>query len=72
MNIQQIMKELKKNSKCTKKNLEGMARFGINVEKVLCVPIPYVKKLAKKIGKDHKLALQLWKTGYTETRMLGA
>ncbi|MFC1697408.1 DNA alkylation repair protein [Nanoarchaeota archaeon] len=72
MGVKQIMKELKKNSKCTKKNLEGMARFGINVDKVLCVPIPFVKKLAKKIGKDHKLALELWKTEYTETRMLAA
>jgi 3-methyladenine DNA glycosylase AlkD len=70
MDVKQALKELKSKGNPTKKNLEGMARFGINVDKVFCTSIPEVRKLAKKIGKDHKLALELWKTGYSEARIL--
>src|ERR671932_821498 len=54
------------------KNLEGMARFGINVEKRLGVSVPAMRQIAKEIGRDHKLALALWKTGIAEARMLAS
>lgn len=50
--------------------VEGMTRFGINPESALGIRIPVLRKLAKKIGKDHKLALQLWETGIHEVRIL--
>lgn len=50
----------------------GMLRFGINNETALGVKIPEVRKLAKIIGKDHTLALQLWDTRVHEARILAS
>jgi len=53
-------------------NLAGMARYGINTEKAFGINLPTLRALAKRIGKNHELALGLWKTGYHEVRMLAA
>jgi len=66
--IQQIIKEIKKNA--NPKNVEGMARFGINPNNTFGVSIPILRGLAKKIGKNHDLALELWKTEIHEARIL--
>jgi 3-methyladenine DNA glycosylase AlkD len=52
------------------KNVEGMARFGINPTGTLGVSMPEVRTLAKEIGRDHKLAGELWKSGIHEARIL--
>ena len=52
------------------KNVAGMARFGINPHKTLGVSIPHLRALAKKTGKNHTLALQLWASGIHEARIL--
>jgi 3-methyladenine DNA glycosylase AlkD len=52
--------------------LEGMARFGMTSEGRLGVAVPDMRKLAKEIGKDHKLALKLWKTKISEARMVAS
>ena len=52
--------------------LAGMARYGMAVEKRLGVSIPDLRKLAKELGKNHELALVLWKTGLAEARILAA
>ncbi len=49
-----------------------MARYGMATEKRLGVSVPDMRKIAKEIGKDHQLALQLWNTGIAETRMVAA
>jgi 3-methyladenine DNA glycosylase AlkD len=54
------------------KDAEGMARFGINVEKAYGIRIPVLRKLAKDIGKDHDLAQGLWDTGMHEARILAS
>jgi 3-methyladenine DNA glycosylase AlkD len=51
---------------------EGMARFGINPESALGVRIPDLRRLAKELGRDHSLALALWKTGVHEARILAS
>ncbi len=52
-------------------NVEGMARFGIRPKtRVLGIPIPETRKLAKAIGKNHKLALKLWDSKIHEARIL--
>ncbi len=51
-------------------NLVGMRRFGINTEHALGISIPFLRKLAKKIGKNHRLASALWKTKIHEARLL--
>ena len=49
---------------------EGMARYGINVEKAYGgVSVPTLRKMAKELGKDHDLAQALWDTGMHEARM---
>jgi 3-methyladenine DNA glycosylase AlkD len=50
--------------------LEGMARFAIVGEGRLGVSVPEMRKLAKEIGKDHRLALELWKTGIPEAKIV--
>jgi len=52
------------------KAVEGMARFGINPKGTLGVSIPNLRKIAKAVGKDHKIASQLWKSGIHEARLL--
>lgn len=54
-----------------KKNVEGMARFGIRANKVLGVSKPKLDELAKKIGKNHELGMELWRTGIHDARLLG-
>lgn len=53
-----------------KDNIRGMARFGITSKKVLGISMPDLKIMAKKIGKDHKLARSLWGSGIHEARIL--
>ena len=52
------------------KNVEGMRRFGIKTNNALGIPMPFIRKLAKNIGRDHALALALWKTKIHEARIL--
>ncbi len=52
------------------KNVAGMARFGINPTNTYGVSIPVLRKMAREIGKNHELALELWETGIHEARML--
>ena len=66
--VEEILKKLKKLS--NPKSLAGMARFGIKPKDALGISIPKLRKLAKEIGRNHKLALQLWKTGVHEARIL--
>lgn len=68
MKYQQVLKELK--SQANPKNVEGMARFGINPENTLGISVYVIRDMAKNIGKDHKLALKLWKSKIHEARML--
>jgi 3-methyladenine DNA glycosylase AlkD len=66
--LETVMKELK--SHANPKNVEGMARFGINPKNTLGISIPVLRKMAKKAGTDHELATKLWATGVHEARIL--
>jgi 3-methyladenine DNA glycosylase AlkD len=50
--------------------LEGMSRFGIQTNNAFGVSVPQLRALAKKTGKNHELALEIWKTGIHEARIL--
>jgi 3-methyladenine DNA glycosylase AlkD len=54
------------------RNVEGMARFGITSGKAFGVSAPFIRGLAKRIGRDHKLALGLWSTETLEARAVAA
>jgi 3-methyladenine DNA glycosylase AlkD/GNAT superfamily N-acetyltransferase len=47
-----------------------MGYFGVNVPKAHGISAPVLHKFAKHIGKDHRLAQQLWSTGNHEARIL--
>jgi 3-methyladenine DNA glycosylase AlkD len=49
-----------------------MARFGIVGEGRLGASIPALRHLARSIGKDHRLADSLWKTGIPDAMILAA
>jgi 3-methyladenine DNA glycosylase AlkD len=51
---------------------KGMARFGINLDRALGVRIPDIRRLAKELGRDHRMALALWATGVHEARILAS
>lgn len=52
------------------RNVEGMARFGIVSAKAFGIGVVPLRKLAKEIGRDQKLAEGLWETGVHEARVL--
>jgi len=58
--------------KAQPEQLKGMAKYGMTVEKRLGVSVPDMRKLAKELGRDHKLALDLWWTGIVEARIVAA
>jgi 3-methyladenine DNA glycosylase AlkD len=58
--------------KGTKKNRDGMARYAIVSDKAFGVSVGELRLYAKQLGKDHALALALWKSGWYEARMLAA
>ena len=62
--VEDVMEQLQ--SKAKPDQLDGMARFGIVGEKRLGVSVPDMRKIAKEIGKDHQLALDLWDTRVPE------
>ena len=68
MQSKEVVKKLK--SLSDPEAAAGMARFGITPENTLGVSIPNLRKLAKEIGKDHKLAGELWASGIHEARIL--
>src|SRR5713101_7747442 len=47
-----------------------MAYFGVNVPKAHGISVPVLHALARRIGKNHELADQLWATGIHEARIL--
>ncbi len=51
-------------------NLAGMSRFGINAATALGIRIPDLRTYARKLKKNHPLALELWQTGIHEARLL--
>ena len=56
----------------SKKNRDGMARYGIVAKKVFGVSMGTMQSLAKELGKDHALSQALWKTGWYDARMLAS
>jgi 3-methyladenine DNA glycosylase AlkD len=49
---------------------DGMARYAIPATNAVGIPVGALRAHAKKLGRDHALALALWKDGLYEARML--
>lgn len=54
----------------TKKDRDNLPRFGITAKDALGVSMMNLRTYAKKVGRDHDLALALWATGVYEARLL--
>ena len=52
--------------------LPGMARYGIATEHAYGVTVAELRALAKEIGRDHRLAADLWGSGVHEARILAS
>ena len=61
---------LRDNARAGPGDVAGMARFGMDVERRLGVPVPALRKLGRTLGRDHELALALWDTGIPDAQIL--
>jgi 3-methyladenine DNA glycosylase AlkD len=52
--------------------LDGMARYGISTKNRVGVSMPVLRAMGKEIGRDHRLALELWETGIPDARILAS
>jgi 3-methyladenine DNA glycosylase AlkD len=69
MNPSEALAWLERNG--SRRVVDGMARYGISTsDRVVGVSMGQMLSLAKRIGKDHELAVALWKSGVYEARML--
>lgn len=68
MGYKEIIKHLK--SMSNPRNVEGMARYGINPKNNLGIQIYKLRAIAKEIGKDHEIAIRLWDSGIHDARLL--
>jgi 3-methyladenine DNA glycosylase AlkD len=50
----------------------GMARFAIPTDYALGISVPVLQKLARDLGRDHRLAQVLWRSRIHEARQLAA
>ena len=68
MTVNEIIKELEALS--SPDHFTKLAHFGIKDTNAIGVKIPDLRNTAKKTGKNHELALELWKTEIHEARLL--
>jgi 3-methyladenine DNA glycosylase AlkD len=54
------------------RNVEGMARYGIRSARAYGVAAPVIQRIARGLGKNHRLAARLWATGILEARAVAA
>jgi 3-methyladenine DNA glycosylase AlkD len=70
VSVDEVLKRLE--AKARPDRLEGMARFGMATERRLGVSIPDLREMSKELGKDHRLAAELWEAGIAEARILAS
>ncbi len=65
-----VLEELR--SMANERNREGMARYGINTARALGVSVARLRAIARRLGRDHPLAVELWVSGVHEARILAS
>ena len=70
MNLQEVLDKL--NALASPAHFQQLSKFGINNSKALGIKVPQLRSLAKEIGKNHPLALELWATEIHEARLLAS
>jgi 3-methyladenine DNA glycosylase AlkD len=66
--VDSVLAWLKRHSSAAAR--EGMARYGIPSDNASGVSVADIRRLGKRLGRNHELALALWDTGNYEARML--
>jgi len=69
--VQEVLSSLEKLSNKRIRD-ELMPRYGINAKKAFGIGMANIHELARKLGRNHELALSLWQTGWYEARLLAA
>lgn len=70
MTLRSVLRQLRFHG--SRRNVEGMAHFGITAKKAFGVAAPALHQLARKYRRNHELALKLWSTGIHDARILAA
>lgn len=70
MTCTEILALLKSNA--SEANREGMARYGINIDRACGVPMPFLRNLSRTLNVDHALAAELWASEVHEARILAS
>jgi 3-methyladenine DNA glycosylase AlkD len=70
MDVDEILRLIRK--KASVRNVRGMARFGMSAKGRLGVSVPELRRISRLAGKDHRLALALWKTEIAEARIVAS
>ena len=70
MEVREVVRELR--ASADPAAVKGMKRFGISETNTLGVSVLSLRNLAKRIGKNHSLALELWGSGIHEARLLAS
>ena len=68
--VAEILKWLERRG--TKRNREGMARYGIVSPHAFGVSVARIRELGRRVGRDHELALGLWRFMTRRRRMNGS
>jgi 3-methyladenine DNA glycosylase AlkD len=68
--LEEALKKLQ--AKARPDQIDAMSKFGMAADQRLGVSGPDMRKIAKELGKDHKLALALWKAGSPEAKMVAS
>jgi 3-methyladenine DNA glycosylase AlkD len=51
---------------------KGMARYAIPSDSAFGIPVATLQREARRLGRSHELAAQLWQSGHYEARLLAA
>jgi 3-methyladenine DNA glycosylase AlkD len=70
MNRDEVLSWLERRG--SRRNIDGMARYGIVARRAFGVPMAKLLQLKKQLGVDQQLSLGLWQTGCYEARLLAA
>ena len=68
MDFEEIISNFEKHQ--DKQYAKSAKNFGVKSDYSYGIRIPYLRKLAKEIGKNHSLALKLWEHPYHESHIL--
>ena len=69
--VNEVLRWLKRHG--TKRNRADLGpRYGIHTTRAFGVSLAKIHRLAKRVGKDHELAVALWATDWYEARLLTA